>query len=68
MAFSDLAHSQLRSLYGLSASDIMHVTLDTRPSGFSACNIEKLGVAWGRGYMQDTRMATIKVNSAMFYS
>ena len=24
--------------------------LDTRPSRFSACNIEKLGVAWGRGY------------------
>ena len=23
---------------------------DTRPSRFSACNIEKLGVAWGRGY------------------
>ena len=28
----------------------MHVILDTRPSRFSACNIEKLGVAWGRGY------------------
>ena len=27
-----------------------HVILDTRPSLFSACNIEKVGVAWGRGY------------------
>ena len=27
-----------------------HVTLDTRPSRFSACNIEKLrDRAWGRG-------------------
>ena len=32
-------------------NDIMHVILDTRPSRFSACNIEKLGVAWGRGYV-----------------
>ena len=30
-------------------NNIMHVILDTRPSHFSACNIEKLGVAWGRG-------------------
>ena len=30
-------------------NDIMQVILDTRPSRFSACNIEKLGVAWGRG-------------------
>ena len=30
-------------------NDIMHMILDTRPSRFSACNIEKLGVAWGRG-------------------
>ena len=28
----------------------MHVILDTRPSRFSACNIEKLGVALERGY------------------
>ena len=27
--------------------DIYHVPSDTRPSGFSVCNIEKLGVAWG---------------------
>ena len=67
MAFSDLAHLQLRSLYGLSTGDVTHMTLDTRSSGFSACNIEKLGVAWGRGYMLDTRMATVKVNSAVFY-
>ena len=30
--------------------DVTHVILDTRPSSFSACNIEKLGRAWGRGY------------------
>ena len=30
--------------------DITHVTLDTRPSLLSACNIENVGVAWGRGY------------------
>ena len=30
--------------------DITHVILDTRPSRFSACNIEKLGRAWVRGY------------------
>ena len=24
---------------------------DTRPSRFSACNIEKLGMVWGRGYI-----------------
>ena len=28
---------------------IYHVTSDTRPSPFSACNIEKVGEAWGRG-------------------
>ena len=27
-----------------------HVISHTRPSRFSACNIEKLGWAWGRGY------------------
>ena len=27
-------------------NDICHTTSDTRPSRFSACNIEKLGVAW----------------------
>ena len=31
-------------------SDAIHVTLDTRLPLFSACNIEKLGGAWGRGY------------------
>ena len=45
-----LAHSQLRSLYGLSTRCVTHVILDTRPSLFSACNIENVGVAWGRGY------------------
>ena len=28
----------------------LHVILPPRPSRFSACIIEKLGVAWGRGY------------------
>ena len=28
-----------------------NVILDTRSSCFSACNIEKLGRAWGRGYV-----------------
>ena len=27
-----------------------HMILTPRPSRFSACNIEKLGWAWGRGY------------------
>ena len=31
--------------------DVMHVFLDTRPSCFSACNIEKLERPWGQGYM-----------------
>ena len=31
---------------------------DTRPSHFSACNIEKLGVAWGRGYITCTSLNT----------
>ena len=30
---------------------LAHVISDTRPSPFSACNIEKVGVAWGRGYV-----------------
>ena len=53
--FSDMpaAHvlccSPTRNNYG-STTVLPHVTLDTRPSRFSACNIEKLGVAWGRGY------------------
>ena len=29
--------------------DVTHVISHTRPSRVSACNIEKLGVAWGRG-------------------
>ena len=43
-------HRAQRSLYGLSTRYVTHVTLDTRPSHFSACNIENAGVAWGRGY------------------
>lgn len=33
----------------LHTCDICHVTSDTRPSPFSACNIEYVGVAWGQG-------------------
>ena len=33
---------------------IYHVTSDTRPAPFSACNIEKVGGAWGRGYIMLT--------------
>ena len=40
-----------RSLYGLSTLYVTHVILDTRLSHFSTCNIEKLGRAWGRGYI-----------------
>ena len=32
--------------------DIAHVISDTRPSRFSACNIEKMGRAWGQGYIE----------------
>ena len=39
----------LSSFYLLSTLYVVHVILNTRPSCFSACNIEKLGVAWGRG-------------------
>ena len=31
-------------------SDAIHVTIDTRLPLFPACNIEKLGGAWGQGY------------------
>ena len=31
-------------------SEAIHVTLNTRLPLFSACNKEKLGGAWGRGY------------------
>ena len=41
----------LRSFYLLSTLYVAHVILNTRPSRFSACNIEKLGVARGRGYV-----------------
>ena len=37
------------SVYHLYRHDVTHVISHTRPSRFSACNIEKLGVAWGRG-------------------
>ena len=31
--------------------DVTHMILDTRPSRFSACNIEKLGRAWRWGWL-----------------
>ena len=37
-------------------SDAIHVILDTRLPLFSACNIEKLGEAWGRGYTRAEAM------------
>ena len=33
---------------------VYHVTSATRPSRFSACNIERLGRAWERGYSMTT--------------
>ena len=30
-------------------SGVTHMRLHTRPSRYSACNIEKLGVAWRQG-------------------
>ena len=40
------AHAKLSQFYLGSIPDIMCMTLHTRPSHFSAINIEKLGVAW----------------------
>ena len=39
----------------------LHVILRTRLSPFSACNIENVGVAWGRGYLR-----AVKVVSASY--
>jgi hypothetical protein len=46
-----------------------HVQTSTRPSPFSACNIENVGVAWGRGYtklslFEDT---TFKMEAQLLY-
>ena len=41
----------LPSVYLLYRHDTAHVISHTRPFRVSACNIEKLGVAWGRGYV-----------------
>ena len=38
---------------------ITHVTSDTKPSHFSACNIEKLERAWGQGYTLTTLVFNI---------
>ena len=46
LTFCSLSIACLGSVY----VDVTHVTLTPRPSRFSACNIEKLGWAWGRGY------------------
>ena len=51
------AHAQLSRFYPGSIPDITCMTLHTRPSRFSAFNIEKLGVAWGQGHG-----ATFRVN------
>ena len=37
--------------HGMTYDDGVHVRSCTRPSPFSACNIENVGVAWERGYM-----------------
>ena len=50
-------------------SHASHVQLDTRPSSFSVCNIEKLGGAWGRGYWSaifTTNYSIVPLNSVMF--
>ena len=41
------------------------VTSHPRPSRFSACNIEKVGVAWGRGYHFHT--CTSKLHMRRFF-
>ena len=49
--FADLwlTHTHFHPLSTLHTDKIGHLTSDTRPSGFSMCNIKKLGVAWERG-------------------
>ena len=44
-----LAHIQLSRFQVGSRWNVKHVRSCTRPSRFSVCNIEKLGVAWGQG-------------------
>ena len=43
----DRKDSVYPSVYLLYRHDVTHVISHTRPSRFSACNIEKLGVTWG---------------------
>ena len=50
---SDVTRMRLQYAHGNNLQRVLdhaHVRSRTRPSRFSACNIEKLGVAWGRGY------------------
>ena len=46
----------VRGRVGASASQIVsyYITRSTRPSPFSACNIEKWVKGWQRGYRKDT--------------
>ena len=44
-------HVQLSQFQVCSRWNITHVHSCTRLSHFSVCNIEKLGVAWGQGYV-----------------
>ena len=71
MAFSDLAHSQLRSLYGLSTGDVTHVTLDTGPLAFQRATLKSwewpgdeatLPTSWS----SSTFCALLTVNSTVF--
>ena len=39
--------SLIRSIYGPSRGNVTHVISPPRPSHFSACNIEKLGMGLG---------------------
>ena len=45
----------------------MHITLDTRPSHFSACNIENAGVAWGRGYKVVLYISQYEMNGVILH-
>ena len=44
-----VAYAQLSRFQVGSRCNVTHVRSRTRPSPFSACNIENVGVAWGRG-------------------
>ena len=46
----ECTHAQLSRFQVGSRWNVTHVPSHTRPSCYSACNIEKLGVAWEQGY------------------